>query len=122
MSNELFSANYMDRQIRKDCANHVRETVRFSRNVNACMERLWVYFFYHNYRKPYRIGKGEKRTHAECAGIAGEAIGRAVRRYYTRREFLSRSRLAGPMRRVWLRSLKTPLKHGSEYLPQFALA
>ena len=55
LRNDLFSVNYLDRELRKDCANYVRETVCFSRNVNNCMERFWVYFVYHNYRKRYRI-------------------------------------------------------------------
>jgi hypothetical protein len=67
--NPLFAANYMDRQIRKDQANHVRETVCFARNVNNVMSRLFVYFTYHNYLKAYRERESAKRSHAEVAGI-----------------------------------------------------
>jgi transposase-like protein len=120
VSNDLFSVNYLDREIRKDCANHVRETVCFSRDVNNCMERLWVYFAYHNYRKRYRIGRGERRTHAQVAGIDGVAIRKALKSYYTRRSFLSRTDLTGSMRLLWLRKLETPLtgipKHTPKYL------
>jgi hypothetical protein len=110
LGNELFSVNYLDREIRKDCANHVRETVCFSRDVNNCMERFWVYGVYHNYRKPYRIRHGETRTHAEVAGISAEAVRRELRGYYTRRSFLSRTQLTGSLRSLWLRELETPLK------------
>ena len=36
-NNRLFAVNYLDREIRKDNASHVRETVQFSRNGNSRM-------------------------------------------------------------------------------------
>ena len=44
LSNHLFSANYLDRQIRKDLSDHVRETVCFARNVMNMMDLL-LYIF-----------------------------------------------------------------------------
>jgi len=117
--NDLFSVNYLDREIRKDCANHVRETVSFSRDVNNCMERFWIYFVYHNYRKRYRIRSGEERTHAEVAGIDGGTIKRELRGYYTRRSFLSKSGLTGSMRLLWLRKLETPLAGAAKHVPKY---
>ena len=122
VNNDLFSVNYFDREIRKDCANHVRETVCFARNVNNCMERLWVYFVYHNYRKQYRISARDERTHAEVAGIDGRDLRRHMRGYYTRRSFLSRTVVGGSMRRLWLRELYTPMREKAEYLPKYAAA
>jgi hypothetical protein len=122
VGNELFSVNYLDREIRKDCANHVRETVCFSRDVNNCMERMWLYVVYHNYRKRYRIRHGERRTHAEVAGIERKEISRALRGYYTKRSFLSRSGLSGSMRMLWLRKLETPLAQASAYMPKHLAA
>ena len=122
VSNDLFSVNYFDREIRKDCANHVRETVCFARNVNNCMDRLWVYFVYHNYRKPYRTARKNERTHAEVAGVDGSAVKGHMRGYYTRRSFLSRTKLRGSMLRLWLRELDTPLRNKAEYLPKYAAA
>jgi len=55
-SNPLFASNYLDREIRKDQANHRRETVCFNRNVANGMSRLMCYLVHHNYRKRYRIG------------------------------------------------------------------
>ena len=120
--NQLFSVNYLDREIRKDCANHVRETVCFSRDVNNCMERLWVYFVYHNYRKRYRIGSEDERTHAEVAGIERTEVMRGLRGYYTRRSFLSLSKVTGSMRELWLRRLETPLKGAPAYVPNHLVA
>jgi len=122
LQNDLFSVNYLDREIRKDCANHVRETVCFSRNVNNCMERFWVYFVYHNYRKQYRIRNGETRTHAEVAGIEAAAIRRMLRGYYTRRSFLSKTGLTGSLRSLWLRKLETPMDSIERYVPRYLTA
>jgi hypothetical protein len=122
LRNDLFSVNYLDREIRKDCANHVRQTVCFSRNVNNCMERLWVYFIYHNYRKRYRIRYGEVRTHAEVAGIDGKEIRQALKGYFTRRSFLSKCGLTGSMRLLWLRELDTPLSEAYNYMPNHLTA
>ena len=120
--NQLFSVNYLDREIRKDCANHVRETVCFARDVNNCMERMWVYFVYHNYRKRYRIGTEDERSHAEVAGIERKEVNRVLRGYYTRRSFLSLSEVSGSMRVLWLRRLETPLKGIPGYVPNHLVA
>jgi hypothetical protein len=122
VSNQLFSVNYLDREIRKDCANHVRETVCFARDVNNCMERMWVYFVYHNYRKRYRIGCEDERSHAEVAGIERQEVNRVLRGYYTRRSFLSLSKVTGSLRALWLRRLETPLKGAPTYVPNHLVA
>ncbi|MCX7788486.1 MAG: hypothetical protein N2442_12415 [Spirochaetes bacterium] len=49
-SNPLFAVNYLDREVRKDAANHVRETTRGSRNVKDLMNRLALNQVVHNYR------------------------------------------------------------------------
>ena len=120
--NQLFSVNYLDREIRKDCANHVRETVCFARDVNNCMERLWVYFVYHNYRKRYRIQSGEERTHAEVAGIERSEVRRVLKGYYTRRSFMSLSNVTGSLKALWQQKLETPLKSTPEYVANHLVA
>ena len=125
VSNELFSVNYLDRQIRKDLAEHTRETVQFGRNAVNQMERLAIYRAYHNYFKPYRIRGDEegKITHAQKAGIPGAAISRELKSFFTQRRFLSR--IQGMMirdRLVWLRAIQTPLKRYSESLPAYVWA
>ena len=110
--NPLFSVNYIDRELRKDLAEHVRETVRFARNVNHCMERLWIYLFDHNTRKRYRINDpvASHRTHALVAGVEPTVIARARARLTTGRRFLSFENLEPAALRVWRREHHTPLK------------
>ena len=123
--NHLFSVNYLDREIRKDCAAHTRETVQFSRNVSNCMERMAVYRLYHNYMKPFRIGtkEGEKITHGEKAGIERRLIDSALKSLFTRRRMYSRVRsLSLSDTLVWLRGIATPLKQVAEFLPGYAYA
>lgn len=111
-SNPLFPVNYIDRELRKDLAEHVRETVRFARNVNHSMERLWVYLLDHNVNKRFRINDPVEveRTHAGEAGARAAAVKRAMRALYTRRRFLSLETLEPALSRVWKREHVTPLK------------
>ena len=121
LHNDLFSVNYLDREIRKDNANHVRETVQFSRNVNNAMERLSIYGLYHNYMKPYRINASEKRAHGEIAGIKRAKINSELKTLFTRRRFYSRIRnLGAEEMKIWLRGFATPGKRRSEYVAGYA--
>lgn len=120
--NPLFSVNYFDREIRKDCAAHHRESLCFARNVSQSMNRLILYLFYHNYLKPYRIVPEQLPPHAEVAGVAKESIEGELEGLFSRRVFLSRERVHGFWRKLWEKELVTPLKRGPEYLPAFALA
>ncbi len=123
VSNQLFSVNYLDREIRKDLAEHTRETVQFGRNVVNQMERLAIYRTYHNYYKPFRIRDkaGQRYTHAEKAGISRSSIQREKKTFFTQRRFLSRIR--GEISHdldVWLRCITTPLKKSTEELQSYA--
>jgi hypothetical protein len=120
--NELFSVNYFDREIRKDCAAHHRESLCFARNVSASMNRMLLYVFYHNYLKPYRIVAEEMPVHAEVAGVGKVRIAAELGRVFSQRVFLSRERVYGFWRKLWVKELVTPLKQDPEYLPAFALA
>ena len=123
LNNDLFSVNYLDREIRKDNANHVRETVQFSRNVNNTLERLAVYGFYHNYMKPYRINSSGKDVHAEVAGVDKRRICAELKTFFTRRRFYHRIRnITGEEMRIWLRGYATPGKIGYEYVPEYTWA
>lgn len=121
LTNDLFSVNYLDREIRKDNANHVRETVQFSRNVNNDLERLSIYSLYHNYMKPYRINLPTGLLHAEVAGVESKKIRTELKTLYTRRRFYSRMKGMTPEEmHIWLRGFVTPGKKGIEYVPQYA--
>lgn len=123
-SNPLFAVNYLDRQVRKDVANHVRETTRAARNVNDLMNRLAIYRVVHNYRKPYRLrpDQRDERLHAEVAGLARKRIEQEVgERYYTQRRFFTHGLYLAEGWRTWTRMWGTPYGEGNVYLPRFIL-
>jgi hypothetical protein len=126
--NPLFAVNYLDRELRKDLAEHVRESTRFARAAHTSMERLSVYLVHHNTEKPFRINQptGSVDTHASQAGVPAAAV-RAVKDrgggwYYRSRAFFSRLRPHGTFLRIWLRMYRTPLRSRPAYLPQYMLA
>jgi hypothetical protein len=107
-SNPLFAVNYLDREIRKDLAEHHRETVCFARSALMSTARMWIYLVWHNVDKAYRISPEVSISHAEAAGIPGETVHRARRSLLTRRAFLNRSRLSHLTRMVWAGMIPTP--------------
>ena len=117
-ANPLFSVNYLDRELRKDLHEHVRETSCFGRNVNAQMERLTLYLFYHNYLKPHRTAE-PRLSHALVAGYDAEEIGRGRGRLWETRAWYSHTELTESGRETWLRLRKTPLWNKSDYLPRY---
>ncbi len=119
--NPLFPVNYLDRELRKDLHEHVRETVCFGRNVNRQMERLTLYLAYHNFRKPHRSRWGPW-TNAAVAGYAAADVARGDDRVWKDRAMLSLTTLTPSMRDTWLRLRVTPLRAGRDYLPKHAAA
>ena len=119
--NPLFPVNYIDRELRKDLHEHVRETVCFGRNANCQMERLSLYLWWHNYRKPHRT-RGDSRSHAVVAGHDPASIRTALASIWKRRAWLSLTSLAEPMLDTWLRSRRSPLRLVRDYLPSFAFS
>ena len=123
-ANRLFSVNYLDRQIRKDCANHVRETVQYSRDASNCMGRLAIYRAFHNYWKPYRID--DKRQghllHAEVAGIERARVGQEKWWFFSQRQFLSRLKVSWSDLLIWLKAVGTPLRLRSHDVAAYAWA
>lgn len=122
--NPLFPVNYMDREFRKDHAEHHRESTCFVRNVANGLTRLAMYQCWHNYWKSHRINSKKERepVHAVVSGIDEREVEDAKSRLFVERAFLSRTPLPEWALDVWLRRSKTPLKEKPEYLPAFALA
>ncbi|MFW6233755.1 MAG: transposase [Spirochaetota bacterium] len=107
--NPLFPVNYLDREIRKDLAEHHRETVCFARNAAHSVARMWVYLVWHNTEKPYRICPRFAGTHAEVAHATSTDVRRVRARLYRRRQFLSHcTALSEAQRRDWLQLHWTP--------------
>lgn len=123
-ANPIFASNYLDREIRKDQANHHRESTCFARNVSAALARLLCYLVQHNYRKRFLIKAPvwDERCHAEAAGIGKELVRLGLESMLTRRAFLSRLRLPPTLERIWRKGYPTPGKESPDYLPRYALA
>ena len=117
--NPLFPVNYIDREIRKDLKNHVRETVCFARNQNNMMHRVSLYLWHHNFCKSFRIRDKKEEalpaTHAEAAGIPAPKIQSMMRGFFTQRAFFSRSCVSGSFKELWLNRLLTPMKPDPDY-------
>jgi len=124
MLNPLFSANYYDRELRKDLAALRRESTCFTRNVSNGLMRFVCHMVYHNYMKPHRIEWPQKdhTVHAEVAGVAPERIKGQLAGLFTRRPFLSHHALSEELERIWLKRAPTPHKTKPDYLPRYALA
>jgi transposase-like protein len=120
-SNPLFSVNYMDRELRKDLAEHVRETVRFARNVNNSIGRAEVHQFHHNFIKPYRVNVSERayETHAHAAGLDPKEVSRKLSHWMSRRCFFSHLELDLHSQKVWCGDYATPGKLYIDYVPAY---
>jgi hypothetical protein len=122
--NPLFPVNYYDREFRKDIHAYVKESTCFCRNVANGLDRLSLYQGWHNFIKPYRVKYpgGDLDPHAVYAGIGKEKIGRDLARAFRERSFLSHLDLREERRVIWMKTTKTPLKEGYDYLPKYAVA
>ncbi len=122
-SNPLFASNYIDREIRKDQANHRRETACFSRFAANTMSRLYSYLAHHNYAKRYLIRwpVHMTATAATMAGIAEQVVTSLRRHMFTRRVFLSHLALLPIDLKVWTKTVHSPTGGGmsSVKLPKY---
>ena len=124
-TNALFAVNYLDREIRKDLAEHRRETVCFARSAALSLQRMWIYLVVHNCCKPYRISPKSPLTHAQMAGVRPAAVRKVLRHWLTQRAFLSRSALSVSMLQVWMGMVHTPFSRdliNRRLTPAFAAA
>lgn len=119
-SNPLMAVNYFDREIRKDQANHVRQTLQWSKKVSNSMDRMMIYGNYHNFRKQYRIKEGDDRLHAEVAGIPRNKIEAHKKRFFTHRYFISKLIPDYSSFKTWHRVWKTPVFDLRIEAPDFA--
>jgi len=114
-ANPLFPVNYLDRLLRKDMGEHVRETVKQGREVNCAMDRLIIKLARHTFFKPHRISNrvdtAGEATHASVAGMDRSEIVRNRREWlYTHRQVYSH--LPEPrlewIRMIWQRAYENP--------------
>jgi len=121
-SDITFTNEYFDRELRKDQANHRRETTCFSRNISASICRMIVYFFNHNYLKNYRVKNREYNgvSHAEMAGVPKPKIKEVLNVIFRKRVFFSLENVESFARDLWCKKIKTPLKSKKDYVPEYA--
>ncbi len=119
--NPLFPVNYLDRELRKDLHEHVRETVCFGRNVNAQMERLSLYLYYHNFCKAHR-SRGAFQSNALLAGYDPRFIAVERIKLWEWRAWHTKIDLTMSDEETWMRLRRTPLKNGKDYLPKHVAA
>lgn len=128
IQNPLFPCNYCDRMVRKDLAEHVRETVQFARDQNFSMERFTLYQFWLNFLKPYRIKPTKNTqfiTHSEAAGISDEVSGNILSRvwYGNRIEWKDVANLLTPFQKeIWMTKIDSPTGKKDRRLPKFMVS
>ncbi len=116
---------YLGRQIRKDNANHVKQTVQYCRDVNNSLERMAVYQLQHNYVKPYRISEciadrqQSSLLHGQVAGIERERIEQEIKNIFEMRRFFTQVRLTFSQLLVWARMVGNPNRFCGGYWPQY---
>lgn len=117
LENPLMSVNYFDREVRKDQANHGRQTVQWSKEANSSMERMWLYGVMHNCFKPQRIkgsvvNLGDWKTHAQVAGIPKRLLTGERKKFFVQRAFYSQESkyLNESEWRTWMKTWPNPLR------------
>ena len=121
LTNPLFPVNYLDRQLRKDLAEHVRESVRFARRIEHSLERAVIHLAHHNFRKKFRTkGRDELLTHAEVAGLERKRTLELREKEFTDRAFGWRLNLESWQRSIWNREVGVPV-HPVTPLPRHLL-
>jgi len=118
--NPLFPVNYIDRELRKDLANHVRETTRYAREANHMMDRVNVYLVDHNLNKKFRIKSKKEETswHWQEAGIPLEKVEVGTDEKFLARPWRSES-WSSSFKRMWDRNIPGPESKAKEYLAGF---
>lgn len=105
----MFAMDNFDRELRKDIAAYVRETVTFRRNVQNAMDCVQVYRMYHNFIKCHRCRDASGQKHWQRAGLPARLVRSSLKHLYSRRAFLSHQQAVSEVDlRVWKRQLYTP--------------
>jgi len=106
----LFAVNYLDRQLRKDLAEHVRETVRFARRIEHSLERAAIHIAHHNYFKGFRSrSRDPGLTHAQKAGLDRREVFEQREQSLRERAFGWRVDLEEWQQQLWRRETRVPV-------------
>lgn len=118
-------ANYIDRQFRKDQANHVRETVQFARCPQAMMSRLTIYQVYHNCFSPWRVKQWRQkdyRTRVEMMGMSSGRLAQLVDQVWGRRVFRAKCDLWEEEKTTWDMGWRNPGINIGRHIPAYIQA
>jgi transposase-like protein len=105
---KMFAVDLLHKIVRHSSANHKRETIAFSRRLNAAMERFFVTVVWRNFIQP----KSERRrcsspTPAMQVGLTGERW--SWKRLLSKRLFFDRIELSEVRARLYRREWITPV-------------
>ncbi|GAB6089436.1 hypothetical protein [Spirochaeta dissipatitropha] len=118
----MFAMDNFDRELRKDIAAYVRETVTFRRNVVNAMESAQVYRMYHNFMKPYRSRGKSKERRWQRVGLPEKIVRSRLKKMFTQRAFLSHlTAVPEEDERIWKRQLYTPGQLSQKLPPKYIL-
>jgi len=110
-SNPLFPVNLADLRIRHGQANHRRETIAFSKRLQAAMERMAVFTVWVNCIKR-KSEKQDETTAAMQVGLLARPL--SWSRILRRRLFPGHWKLSARWRAYYERKVKTPAFEGRE--------
>ena len=128
-ANPLRAVNYFDREIRKDLADHRRESVCFARCPYDMLARFAVYVVHHNMDKPRRV-RGSRspkpaervaRSHAVAAGARPRTVAELQLWRGCYRAFASRVCLSEFARTWWFGLIPAQPDRRYPHVPQYAL-
>jgi hypothetical protein len=97
----MFPVDQLHALTRHSCAHHRRETIAFSRRINAALERAFLLVIWRNFVKWSSERKPDRTTPAMKLGLADEPW--TWDRVLARRLFPTREQVPGPWKRVYLR-------------------
>jgi len=102
--NPLFPVNLLDLLIRHGGANHKRETIAFSKRLQAAIERLATLQVYRNFMRPYSVRK-RGPTPAQRAGVMKARL--SAKALLRRRLFPMHGELPETLRKYYVRGVRT---------------
>ncbi len=103
----MFPVDLLHKILRHTLAHHRRETIAFSRRLNAAMERLCLTAIWRNFVKRKSERRPRSPTPAQLLGLSDSRWG--WRRVLSRRLFFDRSHLAEPWPLLYRRGWITPV-------------
>jgi hypothetical protein len=97
----MYPVDQLHALTRHSCAHHRRETIAFSRRINAALERAFLLVVWRNFVKWSSERRPDRTTPAMKLGLADEPW--SWTRVFSRRLFSTREQVPKPWKRVYAR-------------------